>query len=581
MSEAEAATTETTTPSEAKDTLLGQGISEPVAAKLIELPSEHVKAEELDDRAIEALKEFSDDDALKVIELFAKSDLGHVNNKSAFLCGVMKTFRAKLRKAEAGGTVEEGGPNEEKVKELLERTGYSLEITTGQRKYGGPPPGWEGTAPGCGEQKFCSQIFVGKIPRDMFEDELVPMFEPHGTIYEFRLMVDSMSGLNKGFAFCTYTTNEDAKEAVKALDKKVMKDGKILGVCLSLPNNRLFVGSIPKAKTKEEIMEEFKDKVEEMTDVIVYANTEDPKLPNRGFAFLEFNSHKDASVARKKLMSGKIKVFGNITPTVDWADPQEEPDEETMAKVKTIYIKNLTDATDDEKLKEIFKEYGEISSVKKVKNYAFIEFAEREGAEKAIEGQNGQELEEKTLEIVLAKPMQDKKKRKGASGFGALSRGGSRGRAGFRGRGRGGPPRGRGGAPPPFAGGYGYPPYGGFGYGYDDGTYDGYYQAPPMRGGPRGGPRGMPPRGGFRGGPRGMPPRGRGAPGGRGMPPRGGPAGAKRKMENGADPAAAKKKFGGAQGWTPQPIAQQPLSQGYYGGGYGGEWYHDSYGQQW
>ena len=63
MSEAEAATTETTTSSEAKDTLLGQGISEPVAAKLIELPSEHVKAEELDDRAIEALKEFSDDDA--------------------------------------------------------------------------------------------------------------------------------------------------------------------------------------------------------------------------------------------------------------------------------------------------------------------------------------------------------------------------------------------------------------------------------------------------------------------------------------------------------------------------------------
>ena len=59
-------------------------------------------------------------------------------------------------------------------------------------------------------------------------------------------------------------------------------------------------------------MEEFKDKVEEMTDVIVYANTEDPKLPNRGFAFLEFNSHKDASVARKKLMSGKIKVLPHL-----------------------------------------------------------------------------------------------------------------------------------------------------------------------------------------------------------------------------------------------------------------------------
>jgi len=557
------------------DQLLGQGITPAVATKLVELQtSEVIKLEELDDRAVEALKEFSDEDAIKVVEQFSKCDLAHVTNKSAYLCGVMKTYRVKMKKVEAGVDVEEiGGPDEEKIKQLLEKTGYTLEITTGQRKYGGPPPGWEGPTPGCGEEKFCSQVFIGKIPRDMYEDELVPMFDEHGTIYEFRLMVDSYNGQNKGFAFCTYTTKEGAQEAVKALDKKVMKDGKILGVCISLPNNRLFVGSIPKSKSKEEIMEEFKDKVEEMTDVIVYADNVEKTL-NRGFAFLEFNTHKDASVARKKLMGGKVKVFGNITPTVDWAEPQEEPDEETMAKVKTIYIKNLTAATDDEKLKELFKEHGEIASVKKVKDYAFLEFAERDSALKAIEAMNGQELESIALEISLAKPMQEKK-RKNRQGMGMNPRGGRGARGGFRGRGAPrGAPRGRGGAPPPFAGGYGYGPYAGYG----DGPYDNYYQGPPMRGG-RGGPRGMPPRGGFRGGPWGMPPRGRGAPG-RGMPPRGGAAGAKRKMENGADPSAAagKKKFGGAQGWTPQPIAQQPLSQGYYGGG---EWYHDSYNQQW
>jgi len=557
------------------DQLLGQGISEAVATKLTELEtSEVIKIEELDDRAVEALKEFSDEDAIKVVEQFSKCDLAHVTNKSAYLCGVMKTYRVKMKKAEAGGEVEvTGGPDEEKVKELLEKTGYTLEITTGQRKYGGPPPGWEGPAPGVGEQKFCSQVFIGKIPRDMYEDELVPMFDEHGTIYEFRLMVDSYSGLNKGFAFCTYTTKEGAQEAVKALDKKDMKDGKQLGVCLSLPNNRLFVGSIPKSKSKEEIMEEFKDKVEEMTDVIVYASAEDKTL-NRGFAFLEFNTHKDASVARKKLMGGKVKVFGNITPTVDWAEPQEEPDEETMAKVKSIYVKNLTAAADDEKLKELFKEYGEISSVKKVKDYAFIEFSERDSALKAIEAMNGKEVESLTLEISLAKPMQDKKKRN-RQGFSMNTRGGRGAMRGFRGHGAPrGAPRGRGGAPPQFAGGYGYGPYGG--YGYEEGAY---YQGPPMRGG-RGGPRGMPPRGGFRGAPWGMPPRGRGGPGVRGMPPRGGAAGAKRKIDTGADPAAAKKKFGGAQSWTPQPIAQQPLSQGYYGYG-GGEWYHDSYNQQW
>jgi len=43
------------------------------------------------------------------------------------------------------------GPDEAKIKEILERTGYTLDVTTGQRKYGGPPPDWEDPPPpnGC------------------------------------------------------------------------------------------------------------------------------------------------------------------------------------------------------------------------------------------------------------------------------------------------------------------------------------------------------------------------------------------------------------------------------------------------
>ena len=49
-----------------------------------------------------------------------------------------------------GGLVAKG-PDEEKIKEILNRTGYKLDVTTGQRKYGGPPPNWEGEEPvsGC------------------------------------------------------------------------------------------------------------------------------------------------------------------------------------------------------------------------------------------------------------------------------------------------------------------------------------------------------------------------------------------------------------------------------------------------
>ena len=117
--------------------------------------------EELDERAFDALKELNEDGALSVLEQFASSDLSHVQNKSAFLCGIMKTHREKRRQEQMGSQnletdqtaqaqAGQGGPNEEKIRELLDRTGYSLDITMGQRKYGGPPPGWEGPPPPTG-----------------------------------------------------------------------------------------------------------------------------------------------------------------------------------------------------------------------------------------------------------------------------------------------------------------------------------------------------------------------------------------------------------------------------------------------
>lgn len=39
--------------------------------------------------------------------------------------------------------------------------------------------------------------FVGKIPRDMYEDELVPVFERAGKIYEFRLMMEFSGGKSR------------------------------------------------------------------------------------------------------------------------------------------------------------------------------------------------------------------------------------------------------------------------------------------------------------------------------------------------------------------------------------------------
>lgn len=103
---------------------------------------------DLDERAIDALREFNEEGALTVLQQFKESDLSHVQvtssmdlysflslgevlcscgllsrispffkfqNKSAFLCGVMKTYRQREKQ---GSKVQEStkGPDEAKIK---------------------------------------------------------------------------------------------------------------------------------------------------------------------------------------------------------------------------------------------------------------------------------------------------------------------------------------------------------------------------------------------------------------------------------------------------------------------------------
>lgn len=151
------------------DRFRGRTFPDSVAEKLDTLVSSgQVDSQELDEGAYDALKDLTEEGALTVLDQFLGCDLTHINNKSAYLCGIIKTHREKPMQDgmmnvsnEATTPVVEGAPNEEKIKELLNRTGYSLDITVGQRKYGGPPPGWDGPPPPTGAS--VSKIFVNKI----------------------------------------------------------------------------------------------------------------------------------------------------------------------------------------------------------------------------------------------------------------------------------------------------------------------------------------------------------------------------------------------------------------------------------
>ncbi|XP_003471680.1 RNA-binding protein 47 isoform X1 [Cavia porcellus] len=292
-----------------------------------------------------------------------------------------------------------GAPNEAALVALMERTGYSMVQENGQRKYGGPPPGWEGPHP----QRGC-EVFVGKIPRDVYEDELVPVFEAVGRIYELRLMMD-FDGKNRGYAFVMYCHKHEAKRAVRELNNYEIRPGRLLGVCCSVDNCRLFIGGIPKMKKREEILEEIAKVTEGVLDVIVYASAAD-KMKNRGFAFVEYESHRAAAMARRKLMPGRIQLWGHQI-AVDWAEPEIDVDEDVMETVKILYVRNLMIETTEDTIKKSFGQFnpGCVERVKKIRDYAFVHFASREDAVQAMNNLNGTELEGSCLEVTLAKPV--------------------------------------------------------------------------------------------------------------------------------------------------------------------------------
>ncbi|KAJ9588528.1 hypothetical protein L9F63_018110, partial [Diploptera punctata] len=206
---------------------------------------------------------------------------------------------------------------------LIEKTGYRLEQINGQRRYGGPPPKWEGPPPPKG-----SEIFVGKIPRDCFEDELVPIFEKIGRIYELRLMMD-FSGSNRGFAFVMYTSPDVAERAVNRLNNFEIREGRKIGVVKSVNNCKLFIGGLPADKTEIEVKCVLCRLTEGVTDIWLYKNTACIGSKSRStvqYAIVEYDSHRSAAMARRRLIPERIQLWGREI-IVDWATPQNRTKE--------------------------------------------------------------------------------------------------------------------------------------------------------------------------------------------------------------------------------------------------------------
>jgi RNA recognition motif-containing protein len=77
-----------------------------------------------------------------------------------------------------------------------------------------------------------------------------------------------------------------------------------------------------------------------------------------------------------------------------------------------IYVGNLNYKVNEDELREVFEEYGTVDSAKVItdkysgrsKGFGFVEMANQEEAEKAIEELNGATLENREMVVNEARP---------------------------------------------------------------------------------------------------------------------------------------------------------------------------------
>ncbi|PWN37393.1 uncharacterized protein FA14DRAFT_141600 [Meira miltonrushii] len=71
-----------------------------------------------------------------------------------------------------------------------------------------------------GAQRGSRVVFVGNIPYDMSEEQLIEVFREVGTVVGFRLVFDRETGKPKGYGFCEFEDGETAASAVRNLNEK-------------------------------------------------------------------------------------------------------------------------------------------------------------------------------------------------------------------------------------------------------------------------------------------------------------------------------------------------------------------------
>jgi polyadenylate-binding protein len=270
-------------------------------------------------------------------------------------------------------------------------------------------------------------IFIKNLDKNIDNKGLYDTFSAFGNILSCKIATDGKGG-SRGYGFVHYETNEAAREAITKVNAMMLNDKKVfVGEFMSKRERverigdttkqfkNVFVKNFGETLTEEKLQEMFGD-LGEITSCVCM-NDDDGKC--KGFGFVAFEEHESAAQAvenwdGKDIDGRKITVCRAQKKAERAMELKNKFEAQKMERINryqgvNLYIKNLEDGIDDEKLRSEFSTYGTITSAKVMKDdkvnskgFGFVCFSSPDEATKAVTEMNGRILVTKPLYVALA-----------------------------------------------------------------------------------------------------------------------------------------------------------------------------------
>ncbi|CAL4186311.1 unnamed protein product [Meganyctiphanes norvegica] len=265
-----------------------------------------------------------------------------------------------------------------------------------------------------------ASLYVGDLHQDCTEAMLFEKFSTAGPVLSIRVCRDMITRRSLGYAYVNFQQPADAERALDTMNFDIMK-GRPIRIMWSQRDPSLrksgvgnvFIKNLDKSIDNKAMYDTFSAfgnilscKVATYSTNSYGRGSGDEPGTSKGYGFVHFETEESARNAIQKvngmLLNGKKVYVGKFIPRAE----REKELGEKAKRFTNVYVKNFGDDLDDDKMLELFSQYGKITSHRvmvneegKSKGFGFVAFEEPEAAEKAVDDMNGKELNGKQMYV--------------------------------------------------------------------------------------------------------------------------------------------------------------------------------------